>query len=439
MSRKPLRGTLRCPSDKSLSHRAILFGAMADGVSQAENVLRSDDVDSTIACVRALGARINIIRQSEMSYDLEIVGWGAGGPISPSEPLDCGNSGTTARLLFGLVAGYPITATLVGDVSLSKRPMERVAGPLREMGAVINLADSSTLPATITGSDTLSSIEYRSPHASAQVKTALALAALRADGVSVISEPVQSRTMTEEMFPYYGLELEQGYEATEPFIRVAGGQQPMAARVKCGADPSSIAFFVCAALVVPNSDITFTEVYLNPSRMGFIKALMSMGADVEVKQMGAESVHGPMLGQVQARYSPKLCATLVQAPMVPQLIDEIPILALIASQAQGTTRFEGIEELRVKESDRLAHIVTGLEALGASVKFGVDWLEVTGPTTLVAPEDSLEVAHDHRLAMTWAVANLIARGQVKSSNPEMASVSYPTFYGDLDYLQNNHS
>lgn len=429
-----LRGTIRVPSDKSLSHRAVLFGALGEGTTEALYVLKSEDVDASIGAVRALGASVVVTESTESYYHLEITGWGAKGPVSPDQPIDCGNSGTTARILMGLIAGYPIKVTLIGDSSLSKRPMLRVAEPLQLMGATVELSDTGTLPATITGSDSLTPLTYRSPHASAQVKTALALAAFRAQGQSRISEPTLSRTMTEELAPAFGLSVATGYSDAEPFIEIDGPQLVRASTVSCAADPSSAAFFAVGAAIVPMSRVQFDGVYLNPTRLGFLKVMKDMGCDVSVEPISRGG--NVSSGTITVTFTEGLRASLVQEALVASLIDEVPILALLATQAKGTTRFEGVSELRHKESNRLECVADGLAQLGATVRYGEDWLEVDGPTTLVAPAEPFDVAHDHRLAMTWTIASLISSTKLTLTDPSIASVSYPTFYTDLERLQN---
>jgi 3-phosphoshikimate 1-carboxyvinyltransferase len=417
----PLRGTLGVPGDKSVSHRAVLFAAMAEGTSALTGVLDSADVRSTIAAVRALGARV----QGEPP-SLTVTGWGAAGPAEPGAPVDCGNSGTTARLLMGVLVGWPgRTFMLTGDDSLSKRPMRRVLDPLAEMGAIAETG-SGTLPVTVRGA-ALHGIDYTLPVASAQVKSAILLAGLRAEGATVVREPVPSRDHTERLLPAFGVTVACTDRPRSCTVR--GPVVPHTSAVAVPGDPSSAAFLVGAALVVPDSGITITGVDLNPTRIGFLRVLERMGADCMLRpcaSAGADAVGDIMVG------ASRLEATTVTAEEVPSLVDEVPLLAVVATQAEGTTRFEGIGELRVKESDRLAALADGLAALGATVRSGEDWLEVYGPERLHGA--SLDSLGDHRLAMAYAVAALVADGPVEIAGFDAIAVSYPGFAEALGSL-----
>jgi 3-phosphoshikimate 1-carboxyvinyltransferase len=423
----PLRGTVRVPGDKSISHRAVLFAAMAGGVSRLTGVLDSADVRSSLAAVRTLGASVEIAAECGGVLDLEITGWGERGPQPPAGPIDCGNSGTTARLLTGILAGWPIEGILAGDESLSARPMGRVTGPLSEMGARFESAKGGRLPLRISGGG-LRGIEYASPVASAQVKSAVLLAGLRAAGTTTVTEPAPSRDHTERLLPAFGVPV-----ATDPASRRASVTGPAVLRahdVAVPGDPSSAAFFVAAALLVPGSEVTLPDVCLNATRVGFLRALERMGADVGAvpgTTIGAEPV-----GTITARYTPRLISTTITADEVPSLVDEIPVLALVATRAHGVTCFTGVAELRVKESDRLEAIARALSAFGAHVRTGPDWLEVSGVATLAGA--TVPSLGDHRLAMAWAVAGLAASGTTTVSGFDATDVSYPGFLGDLRLL-----
>jgi len=424
----PLRGTVAVPGDKSLSHRAVLFAALAEGVSHLSGVLDSEDVHSTIAAVSALGAGVSLAEQPDGSLAGSVEGWGARGPVAPAGPIDCGNSGTTARLLMGVLAGWPIVATLTGDESLSVRPMRRVTGPLTEMGARFDTTAGGTLPVTVHGSAALTPFFYDSPVASAQVKTALLLAGLRAAGGVRVSEPAPSRDHTERLLPAFGVPV-----SVDPATHAAalcGPVVPRAADIAVPADPSSAAFLVAAALLVPGSEVTLPGVSLNPTRTGFLRVLERMGARIAITEQ--PSAGAEPLGTITATYTADLVATTVTAEEVPALVDEVPVLALVASRARGTTRFEGVSELRVKESDRLAAIADGLGALGVIVRTGADWLEVDGPAALRGA--TLPSLGDHRLAMTWALAGLAAEAAVAVERYEAVGVSYPRFAEDLERL-----
>lgn len=420
-----LTGELRLPTDKSISHRAVLLAAMAEGESHLIGVLDSADVRSTIDAVSALGARVETVESGPRGLQLQVTGWGAAGPTAPDGPLDCGNSGTTARLLMGILAGWPIEVTLVGDESLSRRPMKRVAEPLRLMGASIETTGQGTLPVRVHGGS-LRAIDYVLPVASAQVKTAVLLAALRADGVTSVTEPAPSRDHTERMLPEFGVPVEQ----QELRAAVTGPAVPRGTRVIVPADASSAAFLCAASLLVPGSAIRLPNVSLNPGRIAFVEVLNRMGAGIRVSDlppMGREPV-----GVLSVRQREELQAASIAGKEVPALVDEVPILALVATQATGTTRFEGVGELRVKESDRLEAVRAGLESFGATVRAGEDWLEVEGPTALQGARVSS--LGDHRLALTWVVAALIAEGETCIEHIEAIDVSYPAFLHDLEGL-----
>lgn len=421
---RSLIGDVRLPTDKSISHRAVIFAAMAEGESQIVGVLDSADVRSTIDAVRALGARVEVEASNERGLRLRITGWGAGGPSQPQAPIDCGNSGTTARLISGVVAGWPIAVTLVGDASLSERPMRRVADPLIAMGAHVELSSEGTMPVEITGR-ALRAVEYHSPVASAQVKSAVLLAGLRADGTTTVVEPASSRDHTERMLPGFGAEVtidEAGRSAS-----VAGPAVLHACDVIVPADPSSAAFLVAAAVLVPGSHVRLPNVAVNPTRLAFVRVLERMGATITLS--GLPAMGGEPVATIVARHSAGLIGVTISADEVPSLIDEVPVLAVVATQASGTTRFEGVGELRVKESDRLQATRDALGALGADVRAGDDWLEVTGPTPLAGC--TLASLGDHRSAMAWAVAGLVAAGTTSIEGFEAVDVSYPGFARDL--------
>lgn len=422
---RPLRGAARVPSDKSLSHRAVLFAALASGRSTLSGVLDAADVRSTIAAVRSLGASVETARADD-GLSVVVEGWGPNGPSEPACPIDCGNSGTTARLLMGALAGYPVRATLVGDTSLSSRPMLRVTEPLSRMGARFDLTPEGTLPVTLHGA-ALSGCDHVLTVASAQVKSAIILAGLRAAGTTRVREPAPSRDHTERLLPAFGAVLHREDRLT---VRIDGPQDLAAADVAVPADPSSAAFLAVAAALVPDSEVVLQDVCLNPTRTGFIEVMKRMGADVEVA--GASSMSGEPVGDVTVRGGADLVATAVEPDEVPSLIDEVPVLAVLATQARGETRFRSIGELRVKESDRLDAIVHGISAMGGSVRVDGDDLVVAGPVSLTGAE--LSSRGDHRLAMAFAVAGLAATAPVAIDRFEAVDVSYPRFLEDLHGL-----
>ncbi|MDO8987598.1 MAG: 3-phosphoshikimate 1-carboxyvinyltransferase, partial [Coriobacteriia bacterium] len=369
----PLAGGLRVPPDKSMSHRAVLFSAMAEGTSGLAGVLDSADVRSTIGAVRALGASVTLYPVADGSLSGTVTGWGALGPGSPESPVECGNSGTTTRLLAGVLAGWPIRVELHGDESLSRRPMGRITGPLEQMGARFTTSDGC-LPMSVLGTSDAAALKYESPIASAQVKSAVLLAGLRAQGRTSVTEPAPSRDHTERMLPLFGVSVGRAEESCSAWVD--GPAIPKAAQVDVPADPSSAAFLAVAASIVPGSKVMLSHVGLNPTRTGFMLVLERMGVDLSI----AVDDHGATepVGTVVVSYRKRLVATIVTAQEIPALIDEIPVLAVIAAQADGVTRFEGVSELRVKESDRLQAIVDALTTLGVVTAVDGDILEVTG-------------------------------------------------------------
>jgi 3-phosphoshikimate 1-carboxyvinyltransferase len=422
-----LTGGVHIPADKSISHRAILFAAMSEGESRLVGVLDSGDVRSTVGAVAALGARVVASEGGPRGLRVTVQGWGERGPVSPGVAIDCGNSGTTARLLTGVLAGWPIDVTLTGDVSLSLRPMRRVTEPLRLMGAIIETTEHGTLPVRIRGAN-LIALDYVSPVASAQVKSAVLLAGLRATGTTRVTEPALSRDHTERMLPAFGVPCAVDFAGRSAAVK--GPITLTGSDIIVPGDPSSAAFIAVAATLVPHSHIRIRNVSLNPTRTGFIDVLKRMGAKVstdELPPMGGEPV-----GTIVVDHAARLVSTHITADEVPSMIDEIPILALLATQAEGKTRFDGVYELQVKESNRLEAIRSGLTAFGARVSAGSDWLEIEGPTPLCGTKaDSMG---DHRLAMTWAVAGLIADGETTIEAFDAVGVSYPGFLEDIKGL-----
>ena len=425
----PLVGEIHVPGDKSLSHRAVLFSAMAEGTTRLLGVLDSGDVHSTIDAVRALGAHVELAEQGDGTLSGTVRGWGVNGPRTPAGPVDCGNSGTTCRLLMGALAGWPVDVTLVGDESLSRRPMRRVVEPLVEMGASIKMSPEGSLPVTMLRCAALKPIEYRSPVASAQVKTAVLLAGLRAIGRTSVTEPSLSRDHTERLLPAFGVAVD--IDAETRTASVTGPTMLRAPReIVVPRDPSSAAFMAVAALLVPGSRVRLPGVSLNETRTGFLSVLERMGADIDVVPFPEATAE--RIGEIDVRHTARLAATTVTAEEVASLVDEVPILALIAALAKGETRFEGVGELRVKESDRFSAIIDGLCALGVEAFAEDDTIIIRGRESLRgAVLDSLG---DHRLAMTWAVAGLVTSDSVSVDRFEAVQVSYPGFLTDLSAL-----
>lgn len=413
---KPFSADLRVPGDKSISHRAVLLGSLAEGRTRIENLLESADVLATVAAVRALGATV---RHSAAGGCWSVEGRGIDGYREAGRPLDCRNSGTTARLLTGLLAASPIFSVLTGDRSLSRRPMARVVRPLTQAGATILGRDGGRLlPLAISGRR-LSGFEYAIPEASAQVKTALMLAALKAHGLTRLRQTAVTRDHTEKLFTYLGVEFRQSGEHLE----IAGPIQPRARDIAVPGDPSSAAFFLVAALMVPGSRVVVRDVCLNPTRTGFVRVLQRMGARLEARATGTAA--GETVGDLLLESGP-LAGVEVEAAEIPSLVDEVPILAVAAAAADGPTAFRGVDELRAKESNRLSALVKELSALGVAAAEVGDDLIVRGPARLVGA--AVDSHGDHRMAMALSVAALAAAGETVLAGPECVRISFPGFY-----------
>ncbi|MBN8551595.1 MAG: 3-phosphoshikimate 1-carboxyvinyltransferase [Caulobacterales bacterium] len=405
-----LSGRARAPGDKSISHRALILAAMARGESRIEGLLESDDVLATAAAVAALGAE---------TERLGLGRWrvvGRGGFQQPGVLIDCGNSGTAARLLMGAVAGFAIESWLDGDASLRGRPMGRVAEPLIQMGARVS---GDRLPLSVTGGN-LSAIHWRSRAASAQVKSAVLLAGLRAVGVTSVTEPAASRDHTERMLPLFGVEVRrEGLTAS-----VEGGQTLIPVNLSVPGDPSSAAFPLAAALIVPGSEVTIEGVMLNPGRTGLFETLLEMGADLTIKNRRDQG--GETVGDVTVRAS-RLHGIEVPPERAASMIDEYPILATVAAVAEGRTVMQGLEELRVKESDRIAGTAALLRACGADVDEEPGGLVVMGSGRAPAGGASIQTHGDHRLAMSALVLGLATERPVTVDAPGMIATSFPGF------------
>ncbi|NMD70324.1 3-phosphoshikimate 1-carboxyvinyltransferase [Bacillus sp. DNRA2] len=415
-----LSGEILIPGDKSISHRAVMFGAIANGTTTVTNFLLGDDCLSTISCFRKLGVTI------EQEVDkVTIYGKGLNGLIEPSEILDVGNSGTTIRLLMGILAGRPFHNVLVGDHSIGRRPMTRVVKPLTLMGAKIDGKKSGEFtPISIRGGQ-LSGIEYTLPVASAQVKSSILFAGLQAEGATIIHEPAKTRDHTERMICQFGGKVEsEGLSIT-----IHGGQELIASHVNVPGDISSAAFFMVAGAIVPNSEIVLKNVGLNPTRTGIIDVMEQMGANLSIQINEAEQFEptGDMIIKTS-----ELVGTTIEGEMIPRLIDEIPILALLATQAKGTTVIKDAHELKVKETNRIDTVVEELTKLGASIEATDDGMIIYGGTPLGTGVVS---SHgDHRIGMMLAVAALISTGEVTLEDAEAISVSYPQFFDHLNKL-----
>ncbi|MCP9791930.1 3-phosphoshikimate 1-carboxyvinyltransferase [Vulcanococcus limneticus Candia 3F8] len=422
-----LRGTVTVPGDKSISHRALLFGAIAEGATRIEGLLPAEDPLSTAACLRAMGVAVSPI---EAGQPVTVQGVGLDGFREPEDVLDCGNSGTTMRLMLGLLAGRASRHfVLNGDASLRRRPMRRVGGPLAEMGATIAGRDGGNLaPLAIQGRG-LQGATVRTPVASAQVKSAILLAGLTADGPTTVIEPVQSRDHSERMLRAFGADLVVG-GAGNTQVTVTPGAALRGQHVIVPGDISSAAFWLVAGAITPGAELTVQNVGLNPSRTGILEVLEQMGARITV--LNARDVAGEPVGDLQVSHGP-LQAFTIGEELIPRLVDEIPVLAVAACCAEGVSRVTGAAELRVKETDRLAVMARQLGAMGARIEEHADGLTIQGETTLHGAEVDSET--DHRVAMSLAVAAQIASGTTRLHRPEAAAVSYPTFWDDLERLR----
>lgn len=425
----PLRGAATVPGDKSISHRAVLFAAMAEGTSRLAGVLDSEDVRSSIKAVSQLGAQVSMEKQPDGSLAGGITGWGSAGPVQPDGAIDCGNSGTTVRLLMGVLAPWNLQVELTGDESLQRRPMRRITAPLMKMGVRFEPEGRETLPLTVCGSPSLRAITYDAPMASAQLKTAVLLAGVYARGTTTLNEPSPSRNHTELMLPEFGVTT----TAADRTASVTGPAQLGACEVQVPGDPSSAAFLVCAAVLKPGSSIQVENVSLNTARIGFTRTLERMGADISVRHTGAAGKEP--YGIISACHTPTLHGCEVPADKIATLVDEVPVLALVAAHARGVTVFREVSELRVKETDRLAAIVEGLETLGVDAWIDGNDLFVEGQPGLQVPAGAtFDSKNDHRLAMTWALAGLCGSTPVEVENFDSVKISYPQFLTDIERL-----
>lgn len=421
-----MEGRLAASPDKSISHRAIMLAGMASGTSRIEGLLESADVLATAGAVRALGA--GVTRTGEGCWQI------AGAPQwrSPQGDLDLGNSGTGVRLLMGAAARFELAARFTGDESLSSRPMERALAPLRLMGVTASAAEGGRLPVTLTGSPRLKAITYTPPVASAQVKSAVLLAGLGAEGETVVIEPHATRAHTETLAPVFGADMEMERDGPGLIARVRGGKTLHSADVHVPGDPSSAAFPVAAGLVAGTGPVTVTGVMTNPARFGLYEVLEAMGADITLTPVGSRA--GEVLVDITVRPG-ALRGVEVPPEIAPSMIDEYPILSVIAAFAEGITHMTGLAELRAKESDRLAASAALLAANGVKVELGGDSLTVHGMGPGGVPGGGLvKTHHDHRLAMAGLVLGLDAKEPVTVDDVAMIATSYPGFFDDMAKL-----
>lgn len=423
-----LSGSIRAPGDKSCSHRALIFGGLASGTSRFTGLLEGDDVLRTGAAMQALGAAVS--RTGPGAW--EVRGVGPKGLTSPEEALDFGNSGTGSRLMMGVMAGYPLTAHLTGDASLSSRPMNRVLNPLREMGLKDTAGPDGRLPFSLTGSAALKGIRYAPPQASAQVKSAVLLAGLNAEGTTVVAEAKPTRDHTERMLQGFGAAL--GFKAAPggaSEISIAGKQPLHAVDAAIPGDPSSAAFLIAAGILSPQGDVMVEGVMSNPTRSGFYDAANLMGAHLGAEERGEAA--GERLIDLHAGYA-DLKGIAVPERLVASMIDEFPILAVLAAFAKGETRVTGADELRVKESDRIKAIVAMLRVNGVEVEETEDGFTVQGCGGQVPGGGVVETRHDHRIAMSALVMGTAAQKPVSVDDVSMIDTSYPEFLGHMKTL-----
>lgn len=413
-----LRGTIPIPGDKSISHRAIMFGALAEGETNITNLGPGQDVRSTLHCFSQLGISHHIDKNT-----LTLLGKGRSGLSAPQESLDCGNSGTTMRLISGILAGCPFDSILIGDHSLSRRPMSRVIKPLTSMGASINAKTNGMAPLHIQGK-TLHAIHFESPVASAQIKSCVLMAGLSAEGTTFVTEPALSRDHTENMLPAFGVPVKR--DSDKLTVSLNGPAALKACDVNVPGDISSAAFLMVAAALIPDSEVLLTNVGMNPTRSGIIEVLENMG--VQLQKSNEQSLQGEARADLSVRTS-ALNATRIAGDLIPKLIDEIPILAVAATQATGRTEICDAGELRVKETDRITALEKNLNLMGIDIEVWEDGFAIEGPQKLHGAE--LETFHDHRIAMAFSVAGLIATGSTLIKQAECAEISYPGFYKTL--------
>ncbi len=418
--RSSLGGELWLPGDKSISHRALIMASLASGQSQIDGLLDSEDVKATAGACRQLG-----MTSQQAGGSLLVNGVGASGLSAPRAPLDMGNSGTAMRLLAGVLAAQAFNSSLVGDQSLSKRPMRRIVQPLSLMGAHIRTEESDTPPLMIEGNPHLKGIDYVSPVASAQVKSCILLAGLYASGRTRVIEPSSSRDHTEKMLPTFGVSVGPG-------CSVLGGSQLLAAQVQVPGDISSAAFFLVAAAMIPGSELILRKVGLNQTRDGIVHVLNAMGADLTVENrtsFGEEAV-----GDLRIRYSGPLNGIDIPVEWIPSLIDELPVVMALAAVSRGVTRVRGAAELRVKESDRIAVMARGLQTLGVTLKEYKDGIDIEGGRINGGDVDG---AGDHRCAMSFCILGQMADSPVTVTGAEHIDTSYPGFVHDLQTVGGN--
>lgn len=414
----PLRGTVRAPGDKSISHRSMILGALASGTTTVEGLLEGADVLATAQAMRSFGARVE--QEGGGRWRIE----GQGGFVEPSDVVDCGNAGTGVRLIMGAAAGFALCATFTGDNSLRGRPMSRVLDPLARMGATWLGRDKGRLPLTLKGGN-LRGLSYKLPMASAQVKSAVLLAGLHAEGGVEVIEPEATRDHTERMLRAFGAEVIVEDKDGVRHIRLPAGQKLTGTHVAVPGDPSSAAFPLVAGLIVPGSEVTVEGVMLNELRTGLFTTLQEMGADLTISNVRESS--GEQVGDITARHSPAMKGVVVPPERAPAMIDEYPILAVAAAFASGETIMRGVGEMRVKESDRIALTAAGLEACGVDVEEEPEGFIVRGTGQAPRGGAMVETHGDHRIAMSHLILGMAAQSPVSIDEPGMIATSFPGF------------
>ena len=412
-----MQGVLNTPADKSITHRAYMIASIAKGESVIKNPLRGEDCGATYRCLMQFGLRGEWVSDKEVRITPPEE-W-----QQPSIDLDCGNSGTTMRLLSGLIASRPLACTLKGDASLTRRPMKRIAEPLTFMGAKV---EGDTPPLHIMGRSDLAAINYRTPVASAQIKSCVLFAGLKANGTTTVSESARSRDHTERMLHAAGVPVAQGLRG----ISVTGGSQPLGFEISVPGDISSAAFFMVAAAMIPQSDIMFENLGANPLRAGILEVFTDAGIPFWLDNEHMEL--GEPVKDLRIAAAPALRSFRIDGDLVPRLIDEIPVLAVLATQCDGITEIRDAKELRVKESDRIEQIASGLREMGAKVDTFEDGLAIEGPTPLKGI--TMDARGDHRIAMAFAIAGLIAEGKTEIEGAETIRTSFPNFENELGRL-----
>ena len=415
----PLKGKIFAPGDKSISHRSLILGAMAKGKTNITGLLEGADIMATAEAMNKLGARVERIKKGEWI----IKGCGEAGLISPSEPIDCGNAGTGVRLLMGAISGYKVSAKFKGDTSLSSRPMARVLNPLEQMGIEYNCDEGETLPATIISSGNLKSIDYVSPHASAQVKSAILLAGINTSGVTSITEHTLSRDHSENMLKAFGATINIETQGQGQKVSIKGPVTLKGTDISIPGDPSSAAFPIIAAIITPGSDILVQNVMMNPTRIGLFTTLTEMGAYLRADNYRTSG--GEIIADIHVKYS-QLNGVIVPEERAPSMIDEYPILAVAAAYAKGTTVMRGIAEMRVKESDRIKATFELLIKNGVDVKEHSDGLSIKGGS--VTGGATVLTHHDHRIAMSALILGINAENPITIDDSSMIATSFPTFF-----------